>query len=637
MNEVMNKPILSEAKKKRFPVLACIIIAVLTAFALEWKLLLSDLPMESFIGQFTPLLTGASLAEIIVISVVLAGLYIHAWTRLKPSFQVSTLVLSIVFTLNTLIGRSFNAYDSLYGLIGNRLQIALLLPLSACMLFFFYTVNRELIFWINRSFVQKNNAPSYGKASNFLFGRSILIPFCIILLGWLPYLIAFYPGSMEWDYFVQLGTYTGYYARSNSHPFFSTLLIGNRMELGCQFGSYNLGAFLYILLQSIVLAFSFAYAARTAYRWKCPKLICFGMLGYFAFLPLWGFVAQFGIKDILYTAVLSIFATLAWVYVLEKNAKKTNIFHLVALFLSGLLSCLLRLNGIVIILPTLLGLLVVPSSNRSKLKVLVITILLMIGLFAWNNLVLPAMQVQKGSVREILSIPFQQTARYLRDHKEDVNEEEAEAIGNVLDYENIGDYYMSMRSDLVKGTFNENSNEDDLFRYFRAWLSMLKKHPLTYTEAFFSNTYTYYAPEGILPYLPLCEFNVEIEKSPILYYGDVSLEQIPEMMPMRECLIAIYSWMKETPIVSWLLSQGFYTFLGLGLVNLLWIYRRRSAMIGFLPSLFVFICCVLSPVNGMLRYYLPIIAFMPLSVAATLKSISSSGFSTIPEKDDDQL
>ena len=62
----------------------------------------------------------------------------------------------------------------------------------------------------------------------------------------------------------------------------------------------------------------------------------------------------------------------------------------------------------------------------------------------------PALGFKKGSEREMLSIPFQQTARYVAYAGDDVTGYEREVIGSVLDYDTLAESYSYACSDPVK-------------------------------------------------------------------------------------------------------------------------------------------------------------------------------------------
>lgn len=70
---------------------------------------------------------------------------------------------------------------------------------------------------------------------------------------------------------------------------------------------------------------------------------------------------------------------------------------------------------------------------------------------------LPSLKITGGSVRESLSVPFQQTARYVRDYGDEVTEEVKEAIDSILRYDLLASKYNPNLSDPVKKLFNENS------------------------------------------------------------------------------------------------------------------------------------------------------------------------------------
>lgn len=101
--------------------------------------------------------------------------------------------------------------------------------------------------------------------------------------------------------------------------------------------------------------------------------------------------------------------------------------------------------------------------------------------------------VEPGSVKEMLSVPFQQTARYLKEYPDDVTSKERKAINKILDYDKLAEIYQPERSDHVKDTYKDKKG--GLKRYFRqAWLPMFFKHPDAYFEATLENTYGYYYP-----------------------------------------------------------------------------------------------------------------------------------------------
>ncbi len=101
----------------------------------------------------------------------------------------------------------------------------------------------------------------------------------------------------------------------------------------------------------------------------------------------------------------------------------------------------------------------------------------------YQKAILPMAGVKPGGKQEMLSIPFQQTARYVKYYGNDVSTEEEKVIRKVLDYDTIGKNYDPDLSDPVKNTYKQK--DEYLKDYFNIWFEMLKKHPTAYIQATF--------------------------------------------------------------------------------------------------------------------------------------------------------
>ena len=103
------------------------------------------------------------------------------------------------------------------------------------------------------------------------------------------------------------------------------------------------------------------------------------------------------------------------------------------------------------------------------------------------------MGIEKGNIKEMFSAPMQMSARYIRDHGDEVTEEEREALELFFnDYDNVAANYDPTCADPVKNmVFVEKKN---LPTYFSTWFKMGLKHPGTYFDAFICLNYGYLAP-----------------------------------------------------------------------------------------------------------------------------------------------
>ena len=164
-------------------------------------------------------------------------------------------------------------------------------------------------------------------------------------------------------------------------------------------------------------------------------------------------------------------------------------------------------------------------------------------------------------------------------------------------------------SDPVKATYRTgNITKEKLMNYFKAWFSMFKKHPGVYIEATLHNTYGYFYP-----------FYHNTAQGPYRLYNKTFTEyqfEYDYVFPNEaRSVMAQYAYLwRNVPGFAQISNSGAYTWMLLILAGYLF-YRKRGKGILALaaPALNVAIC-VASPVNGMFRYVLPLIACMPVVV-----------------------
>ena len=139
--------------------------------------------------------------------------------------------------------------------------------------------------------------------------------------------------------------------------------------------------------------------------------------------------------------------------VMDKEEKTKDRMFLFKFFLSMIGICFWRNNGIYVVIISFIVLLISKTMKSYKKSVAFMLALIMLLYYGMNAWVYPMLNVQKGSTREMLSLPFQQTARYLRDNPQDVTEDEKKIISAVLDYEKIPELYNPNIADYARNTF----------------------------------------------------------------------------------------------------------------------------------------------------------------------------------------
>ena len=239
--------------------------------------------------------------------------------------------------------------------------------------------------------------------------------------------------------------------------------------------------------------------------------------------------------------------------------------------------------------------------------VLAVLLAVCIGSFGFDTFTEKVLDIPAGSVGEALSVPMQQTARYIRDYGNEVTDDERTAIEKVLDYDAIAQSYMPELSDGVK-QYYKNPGKGDLARYMLVWAKMLLKHPVCYFEATHANSHGYYTITKCRAINDYYTFNNDI----CMEMSEMNVHYLDKSGYLRYAFVQALSAFEKLPLVGLTTSIGFMAWLTAVLG--LWLARCKAK-----PVLPVFIClgifwltCIASPVNDCMRYFLPVAGCLPL-------------------------
>lgn len=449
----------------------------------------------------------------------------------------------------------------------------------------------------------------------------------LLALCWSPYLIAFFPGTVCWDLGEMVAQFFGQRPMDTWHPVFLTWVIGGCVWLGRLVGSDNLGAALYTLLQTALMAFALGSSLRLMRSLRLSRAARLAATAFFALLPIWGGYAQFISKDTLYTSALLLFTLCLIRLVLAREGRLAAPVgrEAAGLFVWGLLTCLMRSNGLYVILPTAVFAFAFAARGRARLAVGGALAGAVALALLFSHVLLPALGVRDETASGLYSVCFQQSARVLRDHGDQVTTEEYAEIDRVLDAENLAELYEPWISDPVKFTFRQygqgaEAEKAALARYRETWLSMLSKYPLTYAEAFFAGNVSYYA---FTPKFEGETYNQQAGNRLVFETYELGedprflhTEQIAALEGARTLLAVFARGIRHIPLLGLLYACATYTWLLAGAGMSAVRQRRWRLLVGFLPALLTLGVCMLGPVNDYFRYFLPIVAMTPALLAA---------------------
>jgi len=489
---------------------------------------------------------------------------------------------------------------------------ALILAFFGCM--FLYVLLLELLYWgIDRILssareryqlkeMQNNNV--HGCSRMFLYGL------CIMIL-WSPWMVMCFPGNMNYDTGTSILFHLGFDRSNVNNPFFQNFIFGMVYRFGCLLGNVDLGMFLYVLCQSMLWAVLLGKSLSHLENMGAPRAWIMSLLALYSFCPYFPVYAITIGKDSNFTAAVLAFTTLLMLYMsrgenfLEDQKKLLTLSALVILM--GLLKNHGTWIGIGCL--TVSGIRYI-KQRKSLMKPLckAVTVILIVTSFLPS-----ALGVPKTMTRESMSLPLQQTARYVLEHADEVTEEEREAIDAVVPYKLLSKYN-PVRADPVKASVREDVSKREWSAYFRVWLKQLFLHPKTYLEAFYFQTYGYYSTDAMAGAFPMRKWGYDI---------DGNIFAVTEMKPTHDVeklslAIDIDEWAMNIPLLGKLQRIGIYTWILVASIAYLLSRKKNWWLICLLPSIIIMAGCCLTAVNGYPRYALSAAVMIPIMSSCAL-------------------
>lgn len=560
----------------------------------------------------------------------------------------SGILLSTLFGIVEAVAINFYYFNSFAYSITKK-NIAVFDILSAVTYgMIFYSV-LEIVVAFTEKKREKNKENGSNKYSLYIKKHIAGISFLLIFVGWLPWLVSFYPGSMWYDMCYQIEQYYGNVAY-NLHPVFATWCMGKCLDLGKQiFASDNAGIFIYVLLQAGVCAFAYSrvvtWVSKSCISIK-PTLV---VLLYFMFFPVFGAYAQYGTKDIMVYGFFTLFflSTITCYNKIKNNIREHMIFDIMVYIILAVICALYRYEMIIICCIVFFALIVYAMIVRNRKWLIGITaVIISVNsiCMGFNDIVVGRiMGIEMEKAPQLLSVPMRQVARFVYYHPDKVSDEEKEILNECFwfGYDEIASKYNPYLSDSLVFGFNNNAE-----RFWNVYISFLKKSPTVYLEGIISSSFAYYA---IVPQLPATvnngetngtpgeRFNFYINRDPDLEYGDVQIAYLDSTVTMREILQKYaYDW-RKIPGLCLLYSLGFYTWGFILLVYLMVRQRRFADLIVFIPIALIILVCMVSPANDYMRYFVSVLVVYPCLMRWTMKVESTSVGTVLQQKNNDRL
>ena len=564
---------------------------------------------------------------------IISGILLLFYKKVRGySVNVLQKILSMIFSIFMTLGFSYARMNSWQLVFGSfrMFFISIIICIGYYELFIriFDLINIK----IQHIKVEDFKLETMGKLRRllkFIDEKPFLSSILIIIAFWLIYIIAFYPVILSPDPSFQIKQFFNVdtkYAEgvvkldenvniTNHHPVVHTLLLGECISLGRLIGSDNFGLFIYSMIQIGILSATLSYTIKYLKKVNISLKVRVILLMIYSIVPMFPFYAMSAVKDTIYTSFMILYVIFLYNFITFNKDKKISNIKVIYVILLLLLISLFRNNGIYVIVLSFPF--IIFYSRKNMIKTITIFAIFLSLTTCYSKVILPYFKITNGSIREMLSIPFQQTARYVKNHGDEISEEDKKAIDKILIYDTIVERYQPELSDPVKNKYNKYATSDDLKEYFKAWYRGLTKHPGTYIEATINNTYGYFYPNAIKWYT-YHKYDSRVTKDNLVDYSYNDLQGI------RDTLVVYQGIYPYIPFVGLISNIGFNTWMLLIMGVYLITFKKKEYLIVLMPLYVSVLICIASPANTYFRYAMPYIfsncALIPLLLNSIAKN-----------------
>ncbi len=554
-------------------------ISILAGLAVSLAFLLANVSHAFPVREEIYTIIDGYGAEHSLIALLLAALtyyvFFYRKRKLTKGKKIFLLLVSLIFGLVNIAGLNLFHLDSLMIRHGFTWNV----------IFWFCSLGYALLFYevglLGISFFGKMAEGDPVKESSYQ--KLWLISFLLILAVWLIWIIVYYPASADYDAEWQIGSFLGLRPRSNHHPWFSSCVTGICYLIGKHICNDNLGMFLYILLRAGVMALIYSRCVvllrKSGFIWGgyCALL-------FYAVTPVWGAYAKQPFKDT-FCAALFCWYTIRLILLIKDlyQKRKPGLRGCLGYAISSLLVSLFRNNYIYVVIPVTLILLIVCLIRRYGWQRMVCIFFGVVLYFSFDFCITRFGGIESTEAREALSIPFQQTARTVRDHRAEISKEDREAIDRLLPFDELGENYDPVISDPVKNAARAEATKADYAGYFKVWLKEFFEHPLTYAEATLAGTYGYDTFSAELPAGGKGNVGMvildQINKDPGAHFNEwFDFHYVDAFAAGRRKLESFYHYWNRIPLLNLTNTIPAYTWL-IVLITVYLLMKRKGTLL----------------------------------------------------------
>lgn len=466
--------------------------------------------------------------------------------------------------------------------------------------------------------INPNNNYKIKKYSEFIY-------FLIIIIAWIPTLLAFFPVIQNYDGSYQIQD-CFYYGITTRHPIIHTLMISSFYKLGeIYLGSTTIGMLLYSILQMTIMAAIFSYTIKFIEEQTNKKWLRNISLAFFATFPIIPLFSIMTTKDVLFAGFMLLFVINLYKIYEGKNKISDYIFFIIM----STLMILFRNNAIYAILVLIPFIILILRKNKKTMKVMVILISIVVLSYQLvYNCLINITKATLDSNREKMSIFSQAVAKVCKEKEQELSIDEKNRISYFfVDYKILGKVYLPNISDNTKNLIRCNNVDHDKRQFYNLIIDLGSKYPRIFIDSFLNTIRGYW-------YIQDTSFSLIKHNQYPDTFGYLELPFYEEANP-EECKVKGYSFLPELkefyrdmfcrnkyrniPILYIIFQPATYFYIVIAYLMYA-LYKKQE--INLIVGTFLFLyfgTCFLGPV-AIIRYIYGVILSTPVLLSSIVKN-----------------
>lgn len=316
----------------------------------------------------------------------------------------------------------------------------------------------------------------------------------IPIFGWIPYFLAYYPAKMNADSFWQWAMAHQVTHYNDWHPILHTWIIQATTWI------YNSPAS-YIVFQVLVVALVIAYSLYNFQKLGMPIWLALVIDFFYALNPVNGFLTITMWKDIPFSASV-LLLTIILIKIVHDSNWIMKWSHVIYLVIISFFVMNLRSNGIEVVLPSLIIMIILIKGLKRRLLLIMIPILVLQIIFSG---VTHYFNVIKPPLNEALAIPTQQIGATYKYHGKFTPQLRA-YFDQILPAKKWKKDYHPYSVNPIKWDpkYNDQVINASFPKYLSNWARLLQLNPKIFIRAYMKEVaaiWQFLTPKGLKPYL----------------------------------------------------------------------------------------------------------------------------------------